>query len=94
MLPMIRQRIPGQRISSYSFRHIHGPKSLDHSLSRDADIRSVARDVLTLTKLNYNTTNFADGEPVTLKFTDSVGAILTAAPLKKDPPPLLSRHYI
>jgi len=34
--------------------------------------------VLALTKLNYNACIFADGEPVTLRFADSIGEVLTA----------------
>lgn len=30
--------------------------------------RPIMKDILALTKLNYNTCNFADGLPVTLKF--------------------------
>jgi hypothetical protein len=33
---------------------------------------------LALTKLNYNTSIFADGQPVTLRFADSIGEVLTA----------------
>jgi hypothetical protein len=46
-----------------------------------------------LTKLNYNTCIFGDGVPVTLKFADAVGEILTAGPIKGDIP-LPFRHYI
>jgi hypothetical protein len=43
-----------------------------------ACINQVCRDVLALTKLNYNACIFADGEPVTLRFADSIGEVLTA----------------
>lgn len=42
------------------------------------DIKQVCKDVLALTKLNYNACIFADGEPVTLRFADSIGEVLTA----------------
>jgi hypothetical protein len=35
-------------------------------------------DILSLTKLNYNACIYGDGVPVTLKFADSIGEILTA----------------
>jgi hypothetical protein len=47
----------------------------------DADINVVLRDILALTKLNYNTRIFGDGMPITLKFADPVGEILTAGPI-------------
>ena len=58
-----------------------------------ADLQRVMTDVLGLTKINFNACVFADGLPVTLKFADAVGDILTAAPVG-DLPPLPFRHYI
>lgn len=46
----------------------------------DEDIRAVCKDVLMLTKLNYNACIYCDGTPVTLKFADLIGEILTAGP--------------
>ena len=45
----------------------------------EADLLRVMTDVMGLTKINFNTCQFADGQPVTLKFADAVGEILTAA---------------
>ena len=45
-------------------------------------------DVLALTKLNYNTCIYGDGVPMTLRFADAVGEILTAPPRKNELPPL------
>lgn len=59
----------------------------------DADLLRVMTDVMGLTKINFNTCQFADGQPVTLKFADAVGEILTAAPVRYLPP-LPFRHYI
>lgn len=59
----------------------------------EADLGRVMADVMGLTKLNFNACQFADGQPVTLKFADAVGEILTAAPIP-DLPPLPFRHYI
>lgn len=44
----------------------------------EAAIEQVCKDVLALTKLNYNACIFADGQPVTLRFADSIGEVLTA----------------
>lgn len=43
-----------------------------------ADIETVMQDVLALTKLNYNACIYGDGLPVTLRFSDLIGNILTA----------------
>ena len=65
-----------------------------HEINRgEADLQRVMSDVLGLTKINFNACVFADGLPVTLKFADAVGDILTAAPVG-DLPPLPFRHYI
>jgi len=57
------------------------------------DLLRVMGDVMALTKVNFNACVFADGLPVTLKFADAVGEILTAAPVP-NLPPLPFRYYI
>lgn len=59
----------------------------------DGDLLQVMGDVMGLTKVNFNACIFADGLPVTLKFADVVGEILTAAPVP-DLPPLPFLFYI
>ena len=59
----------------------------------EADILQVLKDILALTKLNYNTCIFADGQPVTLRFADNIGEILTAT-AKIKAPPLAFKFYI
>lgn len=81
------------RLQTYAGREVPGPLSIE--IARDnADIKQVMADVLALTKLNYNACIFGDGVPVTLRFADAVGEILTAAPRKEDLPPLPFRYYI
>ena len=46
----------------------------------DADIVDAARDILGLTKLNYNACNAGDTQPVSVKFSDAVGEILVSNP--------------
>lgn len=70
------------------------PNPLSIEVSRgEEDIRTVLQDIMALTKLNYNSCIYADGLPVTLRFADSVGEILTAAPLE-GLPPLSFKYYI
>jgi argonaute-like protein implicated in RNA metabolism and viral defense len=55
------------------------PNPLDIEICRgDADIQLVCQDVLALTKLNYNSCLYGDGLPVTLRFADRIGEVLTA----------------
>ncbi|MBZ5532042.1 MAG: hypothetical protein LAO20_11475 [Acidobacteriia bacterium] len=44
------------------------------------DITQVARDILALTKLNYNACKIGDSEPVTVGFSSAVGEILVSNP--------------
>jgi len=82
------------RLRTYPGREV--PKPIFVQVCRgDSDIRTVMADVLALTKLNYNSCTFADGEPVTLKFANAVGEILTAGPFAKDSGhPLPFKYYI
>ena len=59
----------------------------------EADIEVVLGDILALTKLNYNSCIFADGQPVTLRFANAVGEILTAGPTDIAAP-LQFKYYI
>lgn len=55
------------------------PNPLSVEIARgEQNIEIVCKDILALTKLNYNACIFADGEPVTLRFADRIGEILTA----------------
>lgn len=55
------------------------PNPIDIAITRGhANIDVVCKDILSLTKLNYNACIYGDGAPVTLKFADSIGEILTA----------------
>lgn len=46
----------------------------------DGDLLQVARDILGLTKLNYNACQLGEGQPITVKYSDRVGEILLANP--------------
>jgi hypothetical protein len=71
------------------------PKPVLVEINRgEAELLSVMRDVLALTKVNYNACDYASGLPVTLKFADRVGEILTASPRGMNAPPLPFRFYI
>lgn len=46
------------------------------------DIRTVLSDIMGLTKINYNSCNFNDGLPVTVRFAKMVGDVLTMGSAK------------
>jgi hypothetical protein len=65
----------------------------DEGRSQRRDGRCSDSDTVALTKLNFNACIFGDGLPVTLRFADDIGQILTAIPeVRSQPLPL--RHYI
>jgi len=71
------------------------PKPILVEINRgEADLKTVLGDVLSLTKVNYNACDFASGLPVTLKFANQVGEILTASPRGMEAPPMPFRFYI
>lgn len=85
----------GVRAAIADLRRARGAKPLSIEISKGvADIKQVMADVLALTKLNYNGCIYGDGVPVTLRFADSVGEILTVPPGKSELPPLPFRYYI
>lgn len=59
----------------------------------EADILQVAKDILGLTKLNFNECKFGDSTPVTIAFSGDVGEVLVSNPLIKDPSPQF-KYYI
>lgn len=55
------------------------PNPLHVNITRgETDIKTILQDIMALTKLNYNACIYGDGKPVTLRFSDNIGSILTA----------------
>ncbi len=67
------------RLDTYPGREVPNPITVD-VVKGDTDIEQVLGDLMALTKLNFNSAGFADGLPVTLRFANLVGEILTAGP--------------
>ena len=80
------------KLKSYPGREIPTPLKVKIVFG-ETSIETVMADILALTKLNFNTCIYGDGFPVTLRFADDVGEILTAIP-EVDSKPLPFRHYI
>ncbi len=80
------------RLNTYPGREVPNPVTVD-IVYGEADLRQVLTDLMSLTKLNFNNAGFADGLPVTLRFADLTGEILTAGPTEVAAP-LPFRFYI
>lgn len=81
------------RLRTYPGREVPNPLSVEICRGK-ADLEQVMKDIMGLTKVNFNACIYADGRPVTLRFADRVGEILTATPTAQDLPPLPFKHYI
>lgn len=73
------------RIRTYPGHSILNLLKIHHE--GDSIAQEIAREILGLTKLNWNTTSFATSLPITIKFASEVGKILSELPdnkIKKD----------
>lgn len=75
------------RIRTYPGVRVPEPLHLRHDGA--SPIRSVASEILGLTKLNWNTTSFATRQPITLEFARQVGKVLS----ELDPGAEVQDHY-
>ena len=73
-------------LNAYPHGHVPSPLMVfDHY--GDTEIRRLLGEVLTLTKLNWNTAAFAGLLPITLRFARVVGQIMTEIPSDRSPLP-------
>lgn len=56
--------------------------SVLRSTATPPELRVVLEDIMGLTKINYNACNYSDGLPVTVRFADKVGDVLTMGAAK------------
>lgn len=80
-------------LNTYPGRETPNPLRIE-VLRGESDLLTVMKDVMALTKLNFNACIYGDGLPVTLRFANAVGEILTAGPSADKQPPLPFKHYI
>lgn len=65
------------RLNSSSCMEIPNPLHIKVTHGTE-NILTILKDIMALTKLNYNSCIHGDGKPVTLRFSDTIGNILTA----------------
>lgn len=53
----------------------------------ESSVDTLAREILILTKLNWNSCAFASSQPITVRFARSVGTILASLPSGAEPEP-------
>jgi hypothetical protein len=72
------------RLGTYDGWEVPAPLRIDVQHG-DSDVLQVARDILGLTKLNYNACRLGESQPVTVEFSDAVGEILVSNPMVTEP---------
>ena len=73
-------------LNAYPHGHVPSPLMVfDHH--GDTDMRCLLGEILTLTKMNWNTAAFAGLLPITLRFARVVGEIMTEVPRDRSPLP-------
>lgn len=60
----------------------------------DSTAETICREILSLTKVNWNSCAFASSEPITLLFARTVGRILAELPPGSDPPQTKYKFYM
>ena len=80
------------RMQTYPGMEVPNPLRIE-ICSGTTELRTVMQDILALTKLNYNACVFGDGRPITIKFANAVGEVLTAGPAPSEAP-LPFMYYI
>jgi argonaute-like protein implicated in RNA metabolism and viral defense len=75
------------RIRTYPGHRIPNPLLITHR--GDSEITEVCKEIMGLTKLNWNTAAFATFLPITLEFSQRVGRVLSEMPEGKP----LQNHY-
>jgi argonaute-like protein implicated in RNA metabolism and viral defense len=69
------------------------PRSLEIGVAGETSIEDRAKEVLSLTKMNWNSAEGIGRHPITMSFARRVGMIMTEIDEDKDPNPLY-RFYM
>jgi hypothetical protein len=73
-------------LHAYPHGHVPSPLQLADHIG-DSSTLQILQEVLLLTKMNWNTTAFADLRPITLRFSQLVGDIMREIPTGQQPLP-------
>jgi hypothetical protein len=81
-------------LNAYPHGHVPSPLQVaDHF--GDSSIEMLLSEILTLTKMNWNSADFAGLMPITLRFSRLVGDIMREFPMTQSHQPLPQfRYYI
>jgi hypothetical protein len=74
-------------LEAYPHGHVPAPLQISDHYG-DSSIEAVAKEIMVLTKMNWNSAGFAGASPVTVRFSQRVGDILKELPEGVEPHPL------
>lgn len=67
--------------------HVPTPVRISDHVGQDTPRESLLKEILILTKMNWNSSRLGGKAPITLRFSDLVGEIMTEVPADRDPLP-------
>ncbi|MGA2504990.1 MAG: hypothetical protein ABSG01_12940 [Anaerolineales bacterium] len=67
--------------------HVPSPIKITDHIGQDTPTETLLREILTLTKMNWNSSRLGGRAPITLKFSDLVGEIMREVPVSIEPMP-------
>ena len=82
-----------EHLKTYQGRETPNPLRVEICGPSTSCMEVVLKDIMTLTKMNFNSSIFADGYPVSMRFAEAIGDVLMATE-GREIPPLPFRHYI
>jgi hypothetical protein len=74
-------------LNEFHGMHVPSPIQIADHVGQDTPRKQLLAELLTLTKLNWNSANFAGKLPVTLRFAELVGDIMKEIPAEREPLP-------
>lgn len=72
--------------NAYPYGHVPSPLQVADHIG-DSAIQDILKEILVLTKMNWNSAGFAISQPITLRFSRLVGDILKEIPADREPLP-------
>lgn len=74
-------------LGQYHSMHVPSPIRVTDHIGQDTPRETLLREILVLTKMNWNSSRLGGKSPITLRFSDLVGEIMREIPADLDPLP-------
>lgn len=74
-------------LGQYHSQHVPSPIQVTDHIGQDTSREELLREILVLTKMNWNSSRLGGKSPITLRFSDLVGEIMREIPKDREPLP-------